>query len=87
MSIDLQATFCLDGACEAQVTALTLSDDVEYVVHVRVDIPGHEYLTDWLIDWVTNLFTSNQVFKDQINQAVETELRKVFVEALNKLHV
>lgn len=85
MSIDLLATFCLDGACEADVKALTVKD-VSYNVHVEVDIPGHQFLTDWIIDWVTNLFT-NQVFKTQINDAVETELRKVIVEALNKLHV
>ena len=86
MSVDLVATFCFDGSCIANVRALTVND-VSYNVHVQVDIdPGHWILTDWIIDWITNLFT-NQLFKSQINEAVETELKKVVQEALDKLHV
>ena len=85
MSIDLLTTFCLDGGCKADVKALSFKP-VSFNVQIEANFPGYKYLTNWIINWVTNLF-ANQVFKDQINDAVETELKKVILEALNNLHI
>ena len=85
MLIDLVASFCLDGSCKAQVETLDIKD-VTYVIHVSVNIPGHEYIVDWIVDWIQSLFT-NSVFKDRINEAIEDVLKKVVVEALDKMHI
>jgi len=85
VSVGLVASFCLDGSCEARVEDLSIND-VSYSVHVSVNFPGHEWLTDWVVDWVSNLFT-NRVFKGQINEAIEGQLKKVFLDALGRMHI
>jgi len=85
VSVGLVGSFCLDGSCEARVEDLSIND-VSYTVHVSVNIPGHKYVTDWIVDWVSKLFT-NRLFKEQINEAIEEQLKKVFLEALSRLHI
>merc|ERR1711915_271298 len=78
--LSLEASFCLDATCPAEVEALAIHD-VTYKVNVEVNIPGHQYLTDWIINYATGLFIQ-PVFEDEISHTVEAELKKVFLEAL-----
>ena len=81
----MEATFCLDASCPADIDGLIIHD-VSYEVEVDVNIPGHEYMTDWIIYYVTKLFIQ-PAFKNEISQTIETELKKVFLEALNRIHI
>jgi len=85
MSIGMAASFCLDGSCEADVQLLSVMD-VTWKVYVKVNIPGHSYFIDYIVDWIQDLFT-NIVFKKEINKVIEDNLKKIMLEALNRIHV